>query len=288
MNQTIHAILHHLFKNYRNITPLELKDNDTKMRSNWDPNSPFNCLIKQIEDGQDYTEDGQPYTTKQLLHIAYSLVFKTGLYFEECKQWNNCPATEKTWANFKCLVCNQLHTTKQAGFHSNYANHTPTNETQPPAVYCEALIILASSASANRELLTTLANSMATSTNTLTNSTNPTQTHATNLMTLTLQLIPPPSLPSPHQQLISNNNYMNSRKRIPISTTTTTAAHANTATMATIAGAMAIALGTTAPAQLAKTKPQVTKTGPPMPTCWAAVKPTNWKTCDRPGGVFSW
>ena len=37
MNQPIHAILHHLFENYGNITPLELKDNNTKMRSNWDP-----------------------------------------------------------------------------------------------------------------------------------------------------------------------------------------------------------------------------------------------------------
>ena len=97
MNQTIHAILNHLFENYGNITPLELKDNDTKLRSNWDPNSPFNCLIKQIEDGQGYAKDGsQPYSTKQLLHITYTLVFKPGFYFEECKQWNNCSATEKT------------------------------------------------------------------------------------------------------------------------------------------------------------------------------------------------
>ena len=128
MYQTIHDILHHLFKNYRNITLLEFGDNDTKMRSNWDHNSPFDCLIKQIEDGQNYAEDGgQPYTTKQLLCIAYTLIFKTRLYFEEYKQWNNGPATEKTWANFQtqfhnapCLLHNQLHTTKQAGFHSNY------------------------------------------------------------------------------------------------------------------------------------------------------------------------
>ena len=140
------------------------------MRLNWDPNSPFDCLIKQLEDGQDYAEDGgQPYTTEQLLCIAYTLIFKTGLYFEECKQWNNRPATEKTWANFKTqfhnaqrLLRDQLHATKQAGFHSNHANHTPTTKTQPPAEYHEALITLASSAAANHELLTTLANSVAT------------------------------------------------------------------------------------------------------------------------------
>ena len=53
---------------------------------------------------------------------------------------------------------------------------------------------------------------------------------------------------------------------MPIYATTTTAAHANAATMATIALPMAIASGITTPAQLAKTKPQVTKTRPPVPT----------------------
>ena len=46
MNQSIRAILQHLFDNYDNITPLELEDNDTKMRATWDPNSPFDCLVK--------------------------------------------------------------------------------------------------------------------------------------------------------------------------------------------------------------------------------------------------
>ena len=53
--------------------------------------------------------------------------------------------------------------------------------------------------------------------------------------------------------------------RIPIYATTTTAARTNAMTMATIAGHMAIALGTATPGQRAKTKPQVTKTGPPAP-----------------------
>ena len=37
MNKPNHAILHDLFENYGNITPLELEDNDTKMRSKWGP-----------------------------------------------------------------------------------------------------------------------------------------------------------------------------------------------------------------------------------------------------------
>ena len=90
MNQSIRSILQHLFDKYGNITPLELEDNDTRMHATWDPNSPFDCLVKHIEDGQDYADDGgQPYTAKQLLCITYTLVFKTGLYFEDCKTWND-------------------------------------------------------------------------------------------------------------------------------------------------------------------------------------------------------
>ena len=96
MNQSICNLLTHLFENYGNITQLELEDNDTKMRALWDPNSPFDCLVQQLEDGQDYTHDGgQPYTAAQLLRIAYTLVFKTGLYFEDCKAWNAKPNNEK-------------------------------------------------------------------------------------------------------------------------------------------------------------------------------------------------
>ena len=105
----------------------------------WDPNSPFDCLVQQLEDGQDYTDDGgQPYTTDQLLRIAYTLVFKTGLYFADCKAWNAKPNNGKTWTNFKAhfhraqhLLRDQLRTTKQAGFTSNIAIH-PQNKTQPP------------------------------------------------------------------------------------------------------------------------------------------------------------
>ena len=170
MNQTIRNILNHLFNNYGNITQLELEDNDTKMRTMWDPNSPFDSLIQQLEDSQDYADDGgQPYTTDQLLRIAYTLIFKTGLYFEDCKAWNAKPNNEKTWNNFKThfqraqrLLRDQLCTTKQAGFTSNLATHPIPNNTQPPPEYRDALVNLATSAAADRDLLTKLATTVAT------------------------------------------------------------------------------------------------------------------------------
>ena len=76
MSQSIRHLLTHLFENYSNITQLELEDNDTKMCSLSDPNSPCDYLVQHLEDGQDYANgSGQPYTTDQLLCIAYTLVF---------------------------------------------------------------------------------------------------------------------------------------------------------------------------------------------------------------------
>ena len=169
MTQSIHNLLTHLFNKYGNITQLELEDNDTKMRALWDPNSPFDCLVQQLENGQDYADDGsQPYTADQLLRIAYTLIFKTGLYFEDCKARNAKPNNEKTWTNFKAhfqraqrLLRDQLRTTKQAGFTSNLAIQHHPNNTQPPPEYHDALVNLATSAAADQELLTKLATTVA-------------------------------------------------------------------------------------------------------------------------------
>ena len=59
------------------------------------------------------------------------------------------------------LLCNQLRTTKQASFTSNVAIHHHPNKTQPPPEYCAALVNLATSATADCELLTTLATTIA-------------------------------------------------------------------------------------------------------------------------------
>ena len=169
MNQSICNLLTHLFNNYCNITQLELEDNDTKMHALWDPNSPLDCLVQQLEDGQDYADDGgQPYMADQLLRITYTLIFKTWLYFKDCKAWNTKPNNEKTWTNFKAhfqctqrLLCGQLHTTKQAGFTSNLTIQNHPNNTQPPPEYRDALLNLATSATADQELLTKLATTVA-------------------------------------------------------------------------------------------------------------------------------
>ena len=241
---------------------------------------------EQLEDGQDYADDGgQPYTTDQLLCIAYTLVFKTGLYFEDCKAWNAKPNNEQTWTNFKAhfhhtqrLLRDQLCTTKQAGFTSNIAIH-PQNETQPPPEYREALVNLATSAATDRELLTTLATTVANINDHIqklnkapvASVNNSETTNSTALSSITS------SVSDLQQQLADlkrENEQLRNKHNQRLRTTAITVGP--TATM--------LETNTTVP--LARTKPPAIKTMLHVKTQWAAVKPTNPLTLDSEGGVF--
>ena len=225
------------------------------------------------------------------------MVFKIGLYFEDCKAWNARPAAACTWDNFKThfqtaqrLLCDQLRTTKQAGFHSNLAQHQQLTATQPPAEYQEALINLASSTAADRKLLTKLATSVA-AINQHINKINhqPTQppplvqtdtdsnTTSTALMSYPLSLLP---------SLNYSNNSLSSKKKIRLSASVARDDPDSVETMEITAGCMDIALETNIPAKHAKTKRQATKTEPPATTPWVVASPTNRTTYDIQGGVF--
>ena len=73
-----------------------------ELKADWDPNQPFELLIDQVERSVDYADaGGDPHSATTILNIAYNQMFKTGIYFLECKDWNTKPTADKTWANFK-------------------------------------------------------------------------------------------------------------------------------------------------------------------------------------------
>ena len=64
-------------------------------------------------------------------------------------------------------------------------------------------------------------------------------------------------------------------------------AHELDATMATTVGHTATVLETNTQVPPAKTKSLATKTMPPVPTPWVAVRPTNPALLDSEGGVYT-
>ena len=96
------TMLQHLYDNYGVITAVDIEDNDTTMRSDYNPSQPIEVLFHQIETAVEYAEAGnRPYDPKQVVNRAYLLILKTSLYPEACKDWENKMEPLKTWVSFK-------------------------------------------------------------------------------------------------------------------------------------------------------------------------------------------
>jgi hypothetical protein len=136
-NSTPRQLLEYLFLTYGKLTPQRLSENHEAMTKPWSPNMPFEDLIDQIEVAMDMaTEGNQGYSAAQVLNVAYTQVYNTGLYFDECKIWNAKPVADKTWENFKIHFLEaqtELRTQQQAtsGRHGygNWAEENKENET---------------------------------------------------------------------------------------------------------------------------------------------------------------
>ena len=124
-NKSLREIIAFLFQAYGQLTPQKLIDNQNAMNTPWDPNSPFETLIEQIEDAMEIADAAnQAFSDAQILTLAYTLVYNTGLYFDECKEWKVKPAPDKTWENFKTFFLaaqaelrqQQQATSARAGF----------------------------------------------------------------------------------------------------------------------------------------------------------------------------
>ena len=122
-NVHVRDLLQYLFRNYGRILPHALAENDVMFRKDWDPSSPFESLIDQIETAQEIAEDAvQPYTQAQILNNALHLVQKTGVFVEDCKRWTAKPPNQKTWGNFKShfLAAQEQFRLQQTAAHSGY------------------------------------------------------------------------------------------------------------------------------------------------------------------------
>jgi hypothetical protein len=183
-NRSLRELVAHLMTLYGNITPPELKDNDTRFNAPWDPNTPFESLIDQIETAVEYADAGnQAYTPEQIVNTAFTLVFNTGLYFDECKLWHRQQA--QTWQDFKTFFLQatnelriQQQTAQRAGFHGANAAYEPQFDANETA---EALANLATATATDRTTFATMSTTMATLTAQVT-------TQAAEISKLTKQL----------------------------------------------------------------------------------------------------
>ena len=158
----IREILDFLFQNYGNITHYDIEENDKKLKEKWDANTPIEMLFDQIDNVQDFAAAaGQPYINNQLLTTAYNLVYTLGLFFDNCKAWNQLPTNQKTMDNLKTTfqqaqreLRNQQRTAQQVDFQANGIWCQPTkNHDHPLQETAEALANLATATASDRQVL---------------------------------------------------------------------------------------------------------------------------------------
>jgi hypothetical protein len=95
-------LLTHLYTTYGVITPIDIEDNDTRMREPFDPTLPIETLFDQIESAVEYADAGnRAYNPKQVVSRAYLLILQTGMYPDACRDWRRRDLVDQTWPNFK-------------------------------------------------------------------------------------------------------------------------------------------------------------------------------------------
>jgi hypothetical protein len=108
------------------IAPTELTQNYERLNAPYDPNQPIETLFQQIQDARAFAvAGGQPYGSAMIVNVAYTLVFNTGLFPDECQAWQSRAIAGKTWAQFKldfatahCEFRLTNQSAQQSGFHS--------------------------------------------------------------------------------------------------------------------------------------------------------------------------
>jgi hypothetical protein len=101
-NISARDMLDHIFGTYGNITAVDLEINFEHMCQAWDTQQPVESLFKQIQECADYYEAGGVLIGHpQKINVGYAKIFATGHFMSACRQWNEKPLAEKTWAQFK-------------------------------------------------------------------------------------------------------------------------------------------------------------------------------------------
>ena len=218
---TTRDILNHLYRTYGRISPQVYEKNHTSMTQSYDPNAPFECFIKQIEDGMMIADAaGKPYTPEQIEQMGYMILEKTGVFTDECKQWRRRTTATKTWANLKTdfgIAHNDLvetgQTAGEAGYRNeaNYVSSTDDNEFHQETA--AALANLASATESDRATLKELASANSALTQQLTSVTASLQSALQELATIKKDLgsapsnSPPTRYPPRRVRKYNNNNY---------------------------------------------------------------------------------
>lgn len=135
-------LLNHLKSTYGAITNADRDDNLLRLNAPWSPPTPIEDLFRQLADGQKMAADaGEPIVDSQLARIGYTLLLKTGVFGDACRDWRLKPdKDQQTFASFQVHFLRmdrdrlEQTTTRTAGYHAANAvlSNLPPEAINPP------------------------------------------------------------------------------------------------------------------------------------------------------------
>jgi hypothetical protein len=218
-NVSAMQILTHLYTTYGVITPIDIEDNDAKMRAPFNPTQPIEVLFDQIETAVKFADAGnRSYNPDQVVSRAYLLILQTGLYSDACLDWRRrSTVLTQTWPNFKADFAEahrDLRIVQTAAHGAGYQNANSAVEDLEPDYRpktTEALGQLATATAADRTAVANLTQantSLSTQLGTANSSIRTMETLISNLQ-IQLQNRSPPSGSSNRSNQSDNNNNRN-------------------------------------------------------------------------------
>jgi hypothetical protein len=136
-NTTCLQLITHLRDTYGAIEQEELDSNTARMEARWHPPVPIEDLFEQLRAGAAFAlEGGDTLPPAAVVRLGYTIILKTGLFENACREWRAKAPKNKTMVDFKKHFKKWdkdrklTLTAEQAGFHG--ANHVDT--TIPPPV----------------------------------------------------------------------------------------------------------------------------------------------------------
>ena len=136
---TTQAVLAQLFSDWGQLSQQDLVANRRRLNEEWDANRPFTDLIQRVQEVQEYARDGQrPIPENDIVDAIYTVIYNTGIFFDNCNDWDDKSARSKTWASFKQhfnaaqlkVRRRQKATTKMGGFHGANSIHHQEQQSQ--------------------------------------------------------------------------------------------------------------------------------------------------------------
>jgi hypothetical protein len=216
------------------------------MRTQYNPNQLIESFSDQIEDSIALAAAANaPYTTPQIIAIAYNTIFLTGNFPEACQEWRRNP--NQTWVNFKMamtITCQDYRdsqvTTNQAGYHNANAAYELQQDTSI------ALANLATATAANQSAVASLTTTISSITLELAEANNKLTTARAKITTLKIELATsknngnnnkrPPRQYRPNQNYCWTHGYKVSFKHTSATCTRPCKGHKHEATRANIMG----------------------------------------------------